>query len=155
MRFLPSDISHSSWVKIRVPKSTEVPNTRGLPWCVQEVQSLAAPAAAAELCKSKEELCFCCLSVWMLGCMVKSLTIYYGTVSETPCHGELDGLYCATSWESHSFYFPLLLSQQHPSFTEWESTLRAECKFTWIKMLPCPRDNEEISIMRQTNALES
>lgn len=26
--------------------------------------------------------------------------------------------------------------------------LRAECKFTWIKMLHYPRDNGEISIMR-------
>lgn len=35
------------------------------------------------------------------------------------------------------------------------TALRAECKFTWIKMLHYPRDNGEISIMRQTNALES
>lgn len=44
-----------------------------------------------------------------------------------------------------------VLQSENPQTMEF----RAECKFTWIKMLRYPRDNGEISIMRQTNALES
>lgn len=58
-----------------------------------------------------------------------------------------DGVFAITT--SHDS-IPVLQSE-NPQTME----LRAEYKFTWIKMLHYLRDNGEISIMRQTNALES
>lgn len=58
-----------------------------------------------------------------------------------------DGAFAITT--SHDS-IPVLQSES-PQTME----LRAECKFTWIKMLHYPRDNGEISIMRQTNTFKS
>lgn len=63
-----------------------------------------------------------------------------------PAENLRDGVFAITTHDS----IPVLQSE-NPQTME----LRAECKFSWIKMLHYPRDNGEISIMRQTNVLES
>lgn len=165
--------SMHSCIKITVAKNAGVTNIDSLQWCMGELQSPAAPAPLVQLHWLRFQgmnLKFIAFGAWVYKCWtawfipwLHRMAQYLETPDTENSSTSFDGLYCNTSWESHRWCichpYP---SWQHLSFTDWGSKnngikgwMQDLSKFTWSKMMHYSRDNGGISIMRQTNALES